>query len=355
MTVFGAPDYFDHERVIHCFDRKSGLKAIIAIHNTVHGPSFGGCRMRQYASEADALSDVLRLSRGMAYKAAILRLPVGGAKCVVMADPATQKTHALLVSIAQMIERLGGQYISGEDAGITAADVGVMRQETQYVLGGEDGSGDPSPVTAFGVFRGIEAAVRHKLRRDNLEGVRIAIQGVGAVGAHLCRRLVAAGAQIMLSDINEERVAVLSRELGCKPVAPDSIYSANCDLFAPCAFGGVLNRKTIQQLKCLVVAGAANNQLADAECGVALHNRGILYAPDYLINSAGLMSIVAESQERLHGDLGAMSRTYDNASTIYERLCEVFDESSRTGRRPESVCDGIAENWIYGQSLSPDR
>lgn len=354
MAVFGAAEFSDHERVLFYRDARAGLRAIIAIHNTIHGPAFGGCRMRNYSNEAEALADVLRLSRGMAYKAAINRLPIGGAKSVILGDPGRDKSEPLLRAMAEAVHTLKGDYITGEDSGIGLADVDLMQRSTPYVLGGGGGGGDPSPVTAYGVFVGIKAAVRHKFGTDSLRGIRVAVQGMGAVGAQLCALLARAGAVLTVADIASGRCEGVARELelDCRIVDPAHIHAQNVDIFAPCAFGAVLNDQTIPELSAPIVAGAANNQLERSSHGEELHRRGILYAPDYLINSAGLMNIVAESRERFAGDKGALQRVMGQVETIYDRLIDVFGLAQSTGKPPERVCDRMAEQWMYGESAA---
>ncbi len=277
MAVFSLSDFADHEQVVFVSDDKSGLKAIIAIHNSNLGPALGGCRMWPYASEDEAIRDVLRLSRGMTYKSAMARLKLGGGKSVIIGNPRTHKTPELLAAFARALEQLNGRYIAAEDSGTSVADMKIMAQLTSHVAGIVDKpsdqgtrSGDPSPATAYGVFVGIKAAVQEKLGRDSLAGLRVAVQGVGNVGLDLARQLKAAGAQLWITDIHREPLLQAGEELGATVVAPDEIFGLDVDVFAPCALGAVLNDTTIPQLKVAIVAGAANNQLAEPRHGVVL-------------------------------------------------------------------------------------
>ena len=301
MAVFSLSDFADHEQVVFVSDDKSGLKAIIAVHNSNLGPALGGCRMWPYASEEEAVRDVLRLSRGMTYKSAMARLKLGGGKSVIIGNPRTDKTPALLAAFARALEQLNGRYIAAEDSGTSVADMKFMTQFTQHVAGIHDKpsdegtrSGDPSPATAYGTFIGIQAAVKERLGRDSLDGLRVAVQGVGNVGYDLARQLKEAGAQLWVTDIHREPLVQAGRELGATVVAPDEIFGLDVDVFAPCALGAILNDSTIPQLKASIVAGAANNQLAEARHGVELMKRGILYAPDYVINAGGIIDVYHE-------------------------------------------------------------
>ena len=248
MPVFSQPDFDNHEQIIFGSDGESGLRCIIAIHSTRRGPALGGCRMRAYASEDEAVRDALRLSRGMTYKAAIADLPFGGGKAVIIGDPRTQKTEALLRAFGRFLESLDGRYITAEDMGTTVADMDVVRRETRFARGFSDGSGNPSPATAFGVFNAIRAAVEHRLGRGDLRGVRVAAQGLGNVGYRLCDYLAAAGAQVFVTDLWDEPVRRAVQEFGAHAVAPDDIYDLDVDVFAPCALGAVINDDTLGRL-----------------------------------------------------------------------------------------------------------
>ncbi len=297
MAVFDHPDFDNHERVFFKTDANSGLKAIIAIHNTQRGPALGGCRMFPYASSEEALSDVLRLSRSMTYKAAMAGLQLGGGKAVIIGDPAKTKTKELLHAMADFVDELSGCYITAEDSGTLVEDMRVMAERTRYVAGfsqdndlANSNSGDPSPTTALGVFLGLKAAVDFKLGAD-LQDVKIAIQGIGKVGYALAELLVGAGAEILVSDINPMNVSRAVEHLGAKELAATDSICADVDVLAPCAMGNAINEKTLPLIKAKVIAGSANNQLATPEMGRELMNMGILYAPDYVINAGGLIDV----------------------------------------------------------------
>lgn len=344
MAVFSLSDFADHEQVVFVSDDKSGLKAIIAVHNSNLGPALGGCRMWPYASEEVAVRDVLRLSRGMTYKSAMANLKLGGGKSVIIGNPRTQKTPELLAAFARALEQLNGRYIAAEDSGTSVADMKYMTQFTQHVAGIHDKpsdegtrSGDPSPATAYGTFIGIKAAVKEKLGRDSLEGLRVAVQGVGNVGFDLARQLKAAGAQLWVTDIHREPLLQAGKELGATVVAPDEIFGLDVDVFAPCALGAILNDSTIPQLKAKVVAGASNNQLAEPRHGVELMKRGILYAPDYVINAGGIIDVY---HERIGFDRAALLKHIEG---IHDNLMEVFERARKEERPTGEVADAIAE------------
>ncbi|MFB1030033.1 MAG: Glu/Leu/Phe/Val dehydrogenase dimerization domain-containing protein [Thauera sp.] len=344
MAVFSLSDFADHEQVVFVSDDKSGLKAIIAVHNSNLGPALGGCRMWPYASEEEAVRDVLRLSRGMTYKSAMARLKLGGGKSVIIGNPRTDKTPALLAAFARALEQLNGRYIAAEDSGTSVADMKFMTHFTQHVAGIHDKpsdegtrSGDPSPATAYGTFIGIQAAVKERLGRDSLDGLRVAVQGVGNVGYDLARQLKEAGAQLWVTDIHREPLVQAGRELGATVVAPDEIFGLDVDVFAPCALGAILNDSTIPQLKASIVAGAANNQLAEARHGVELMKRGILYAPDYVINAGGIIDVY---HERIGFERAALIRHIEG---IRDNLMEVFERAREEERPTAEVADAIAE------------
>ncbi|HET6341029.1 MAG TPA: Glu/Leu/Phe/Val dehydrogenase dimerization domain-containing protein [Gemmatimonadota bacterium] len=321
MDIFDLMQDYGHEQVVFCHDEESGLKSIIAIHDTTLGPALGGTRMWPYRSTQEALIDVLRLSEGMTYKAAVAGLELGGGKSVILGDPKTDKTEALLRAHGRFVDTLGGRYITAEDVGISVDDMEYVYQATRHVTGirsSPRGSGDPSPVTAYGVYWGIKASCRQKLGSDDLSGVRIAVQGAGHVGYHLCEDLAAEGAVISITDIDQERVNRVVEEFGATPIAPDDIYDVDCEVFAPCALGAVINDQTLRRLRCRVVAGAANNQLAEDRHGDAVDARGILYAPDYVINAGGLISVYSEI-------VGYDAETAkEKARGIYETLLKVY-------------------------------
>ncbi len=287
----------EHEEVYRVEDPEVGLKGFIALHSTRLGPAAGGLRMRVYRSEDEALRDVLNLSRGMTFKNAAADLPLGGGKAVIMGDPAHDKTPALLRAMGRAIGQIEGRYWTAEDMGMTTDDMAVIATETPFVAGlsgGEFASGDPSPVTARGVFNAIRRTARHRLERTDLDGLTISVQGLGSVGRHLAQLLHGDGARLVVTDINPSRVAAAIAEWGAEAVAEDEIYSAGADIFAPCAIGGILNVETIPALRAQIVAGAANNQLATPEDGNRLAQRGILYAPDFVANGGGIINVAAE-------------------------------------------------------------
>ena len=312
----------DHEQVVICHDKRSGLKAIIGVHNTTLGPALGGCRMWTYASDYDALNDVLRLSRGMTYKAAVAGLNLGGGKAVIIGDPRTQKTEAMFRAFGRFIEGLGGRYITAEDVGTSTQEMVWIRSETKYVTGIPvelGGSGDPSPVTAFGTYVGIKACAAVKFGSDSLAGKRVAIQGAGNVASTLAKHLTEEGAKVIITDIYMDKANEVARATGAEVVQAEAIYGIDCDIFAPAALGAVINDQTIAQLKCAIVAGPANNQLADEERhSQALKERGILFAPDYVINAGGLINVANE----LEGY--SQTRALKQAESIYDVLKKIL-------------------------------
>ncbi len=290
----------EHEQLVTCFDRHSGLRALIAVHNTTLGPSLGGTRLWHYENSEAAIFDVLRLSEGMTYKAAVAGLTLGGGKSVIMADGKEkdpQVRTARFQAFGRMVENLNGRYIAAEDVGTTTADILTARGETKHVAGlptEVGGSGDPSPVTAYGVMQGLRALTEIILKTDQFKGVRVAIQGLGKVGISLAEQLVSAGATVIATDINTETCRRAAEEFGIKIVEPEFIYDVDCEIFAPCALGGVINDQTLPRLKCKIVAGSANNQLLDTRHGEALNEMGITYAVDYVINAGGLINVAHE-------------------------------------------------------------
>lgn len=333
-----------HEQVLYCNDASSGLKAIIAIHDTTLGPALGGCRFWNYSSDDDALVDVLRLSRGMTYKAAVAGLNLGGGKSVIIGSPEKLKSPALLRSFGRFVNSLSGRYITAEDVNIKVQDINLVAEETKYVAGTTNhsgGSGDPSPVTAMGVFSGIKAAVKYKLKTSDLKGLTIGVQGLGAVGGHLCDFLADAGAKLIIADINQESVEKIKNRHGAKISTPDTIHQEQLDVFAPCALGGILNQKTIPHIKAKIVAGAANNQLLDEQIdGKALLDRDILYAPDYVINAGGLINVCHElkgyNQEAAKKD----------ALGIYDTLLKIFALAEKNGSTTILASNAIAEERL---------
>jgi leucine dehydrogenase len=337
--IFESVEFDDHEQVVFARDAASGLSAIIAIHSTALGAAAGGCRILPYKDDQAALTDVLRLSRAMTLKNAMAGLPLGGGKSVIIADPAREKTPALLRAMGEAIDRLGGRYITAEDVGTSAADMVEIRKGTRYVMGlpvSAGGSGDPSPSTALGCFEGIRAAVAYKLGRSSLEGVHIAVQGLGNVGLNLARLLAEAGAKLTVSDVRPAVVAQAVRAFGARAVDAGAITGVDADVFAPCALGAVLSDETLPRLKVAVVAGAANNQLATPAHGAALRDRGILYAPDYVINAGGIIRVGAEITGATRGDVEARVRGIGNT------LLNVFRTADAEGIATSDAADRMA-------------
>lgn len=333
-----------HEQVVFCHDDVTGLKAIIGIHDTTLGPALGGCRMWHYRDEASALRDVLRLSRGMTYKSAVAGLNLGGGKAVIIGDSKTEKNEMLFRAYGRFVQGMGGRYITAEDVGTSVRDMEWVRMETDHVTGisrALGGSGDPSPVTAYGSFVGIRAAMKWSTGDESLEGKKVAVQGVGRVGYHLVKHLAEAGAILTVCDVDRESLARVAEEFpGTEVVAPDAIYDVDCDVFAPCALGAVINDDTIPRLRCSVVSGSANNVLADDQHAMALQDRGILYAPDYVINAGGLIN-VANELEGYNRDRALMQ-----AEGIYSIVTRVFQISRDEGITTAKAADELAERRI---------
>jgi len=348
MSVFDNSEYDNHEQVLFCRDREAGLFAIIAIHDTTLGPAAGGCRMWPYASVNDAVTDVLRLSQAMSYKNALAGLPLGGGKSVIIGDPKKEKNEKLLISFARFVQRLGGQYYTAEDIGIGISDVEVLARKSDYVFGLTT-TGDPSPFTARGCFEGIRAAVKHKLGRDSLDGLKVAVQGVGNVGLFVCKNLHEAGAELIIADVNPEAVAYAVENFGAKVVAPDEIYSQDVDIFSPCAIGGVLNEDTIPQLKTSIVAGVANNQLAESHHDQLLHHRGILYAPDYVINAGGMLNASGD----IFGQYN-VNQVMERVTGLYDATLRIFEMAQQEGRLASEVADDLARQKITAGRASKE-
>ena len=338
MSVFEHHEFDGHEQVVFCHDAGSGLKAIIAIHNTNRGPALGGCRMWPYASDEEALTDALRLSRGMTYKSALADLAMGGGKSVIIGDPRKDKSDALFRAMGRFVGSLGGHYTVAEDVGISVPDVDLMGEETDFVAGASKGGvGDPSPATAYGVYMGIKAAAKHRLGRDDLKGLRIAVQGVGHVGYYLCRHLFDEGAELIVTDIARDSLDRVVAGFDAKVVAPQAIYGVEADIFAPCALGAVINDETLPLLKAKVVAGSSNNQLAEARHGDALRQRGILYAPDYVINAGGIIIISHE------GPGYDEAKAFAHVARIHDTLMEIFRRAEKKQLATSEAADRLAE------------
>ena len=336
-------DFAAHERIVLGEDRQRGLTAIVAIHSTVLGPALGGTRIWPFPTRGDALTDVLRLSHGMTLKAAISELPLGGGKAVIVADSRAGKTPQMLEAYAEMLATLTDSFITAEDVGMTLDDADFLRARTPNVTGTSiGGSGNPSPITAEGVFLGLKTAVQRRFGSDTLDGLRIAVQGLGAVGWSLCEKLDAAGAKLVVTDIDARRVEAAVTEFGARKTAPDAILTADADVFAPCALGGVLSEQTIPGLKATVVAGSANNQLARPQDAKRLKSRGILYAPDYLINAGGLINVAAELAPGGYDRDAAFAKVREIPVT----LTRIFDRAEETGATTGEVARTIAEERI---------
>ncbi len=326
ITAIYAPD---HERVVQFEDVPSGLFGYVAIHSTQLGPAAGGVRMRQYGNRSEALDDALRLSRGMTFKNAAADLPLGGGKAVIVGDPAVDKSAELMQAFGRVVQELRGQYWTAEDMGMTPADMAQIRQETQFAAGLADGrfaSGDPSPITARGIFNAIRTTAQHRFGSADLKGKTVSVQGLGHVGHNLCEMLNDAGADLIATDINADQVERVAEQFSAQPVAPDAIFAAKADIFAPCAIGGILNETSIPLLNVAVVAGGANNQLATDKDGKRLHQRGILYAPDFVANGGGIINVATEilqipdREVWVESKLCALDHTLDRVLTRARQL-----------------------------------
>jgi leucine dehydrogenase len=348
MSLFSSPAFEGHEAVHAFTDEASGLKAIIAIHSTARGPAAGGCRMFPYADDQAALDDALRLSRAMSHKNAVADLDLGGGKAVIIGDPRTLKSGALFEAFGRCVEAVGGRYWSAEDVGVSPADLAYARKTTRFVAGLEGhgaASGDPSPVTAEGVKRGIEFCVRRALGRG-LDGVTVAIQGVGHVGAYLADKLAAEGVRLVIADVDDDAVQLVAARTGASVVAPAEIFDAQADVFAPCAMGGALSADTIGRLKARIVAGGANNQLADAGSGRLLCERGILYAPDFVINGGGIINVAGEIRALQRGEDFDPAWVEAKLDRLTETLEEVLDRARAEHRTPHEVAVDVAKARI---------
>ena len=342
--VFGQLSFDNHEQIVFCNDKDTGLKAIIGIHNSVMGPALGGTRMWNYANEWEALNDVLRLSRGMTYKSAITGLDLGGGKAVIIGDAKTQKTPELMRKFGEFVHSLSGRYITAEDVGMETKDMDTVRDVTPYVTGiseSRGGSGNPSPVTAFGVYMGMKAAAKYKFGTDNLDGKKVLVQGIGHVGETLVDYLTKEGAIVTISDINEARLNEVGAKYGAKIFTGDDLYSADVDIYAPCALGATINDNTVYRINAKVIAGAANNQLAlENVHGPILRDRGIVYAPDFLINAGGIINVYAELA---HYDKAEIMRKTEN---IYNTTLEIFDYADTNNMTSHKAALTIAQNRI---------
>ncbi len=357
MSLFDRAAFDDHEGVHLFHDAATGLRAIIAVHSTARGPAAGGTRFWSYADDDDALTDALRLSRGMSYKNAVADIPFGGGKGVVLRAPdegaPEAARRALFTAYGRAIESLGGVYVTAEDVGVTPEDMRAVARSTRHVAGlpdGEAASGDPSPVTARGVFEGLKACVRRRLGRDDLAGVGVAVQGTGHVGARLCGHLAEAGARLIVTDVSEDAAARVAAETGAERVATDAIYDAEVDVFAPCALGAVLNSDTIPRLRCSVVAGGANNQLSEEAMDGALRERGILYAPDYVINGGGVINVAGEILAARESRRFDPRWVEEKLTALIATLESVLDRAIAAERPTQGVADELARARLAPQS-----
>ncbi|QXP74331.1 Glu/Leu/Phe/Val dehydrogenase [Tenacibaculum sp. AHE15PA] len=342
--VFGQLSFDNHEQIVFCNDEDTGLKAIIGIHNTTLGPALGGTRMWQYNNEWEALNDVLRLSRGMTYKSAITGLNLGGGKAVIIGDAKTQKNDALMRKFGEYVNSLSGRYITAEDIGMETRDMDVIREVTPHVTGVSEaigGSGNPSPVTAYGVYMGMKAAAKYRFGTDNLEGKKVLVQGVGHVGETLVKHITDEGAKVILNDISEARLEELSKKYGANVVLGNDIYGLDVDIYAPCALGATVNDESIAQLKAKVIAGAANNQLAnELKHGKLLREKGIAYAPDFLINAGGIINVYAEVVG--YDKAESLKRT----ENIYNTTLDIFNLADKESITTHQAAFNIAQARI---------
>ena len=340
MEVFKGMGKWSHEQVLFTREESVGYYGIIAIHDTTLGPALGGTRLWNYDSEEDALIDVLRLSMGMTYKAAVAGLNLGGGKSVIIGDPDQPRREMTFRAHGRAVETLKGRYITAEDVGTSVEDMDYVHMETEHVVGIAGRSGDPSPVTAYGTYRGMRACALEKFGDDSLKGKTVAVQGVGHVGYYLCENLAAEGAKLIVTDISEDKVARCVEDFGAEGVKSDAIYGVDADIFAPCALGAIVNEKTLPQLKVKIIAGAANNQLAKHEDAQAVQDAGILYAPDYVINAGGLINVYSELAE------WTTDRSKRKAGEIYQTLIEVFELAREEKLTTADAADRIAERRI---------
>ncbi|MBM7569722.1 Leu/Phe/Val dehydrogenase [Aquibacillus albus] len=343
MELFSYMETYDYEELVFCQDKQSGLKAIIAIHDTTLGPALGGTRMWTYQTEEEAITDALRLARGMTYKNAAAGLNLGGGKTVIIGNPNKDKNEAMFRAFGRFIQGLNGRYITAEDVGTTVEDMDIIHEETDFVTGispAFGSSGNPSPVTAFGVYKGMKACAKHVYGTDILEGKKIAVQGIGSVAFALCDYLHKEGANLIVTDINKEAVKHAVDAYNAKAVDPDDIYSVDCDIFSPCALGATINNQTIPQLKAKIIAGAANNQLKESKHGDELHEKGIAYAPDFVINAGGVINIADE----LNGY--NKDRALKRVETIYDKILKVFQISNQENIPTYQAAEKMAEERI---------
>lgn len=345
-SVFGQIELMEHEQVVMCYDKPTGLKAIVAIHNTTLGPALGGTRMWNYASEEEAITDVLRLSRGMTFKNAISGLNLGGGKAVIIGDAKTQKSEAFMRRFGRFIDSLGGRYVTAEDVNIRTSDIEYIAMETSYVSGLPEvmgGGGDPSPVTAYSTYLGMKAAAKKAWGSDSLEGKKVLVQGVGQVGTYLVEYLHKENAIVFASDISAERLKYVADTYGAEVVMQDKIFDLDIDIYAPCALGATLNNDSISRLKCQIVAGAANNQLADEKRhGQMLVDKGIIYAPDFLINCGGVINVAAEYEGNYQRE-----RAYQKAEKVYDICLDILNKAETDGITSQEAAMQMALKRIH--------
>jgi leucine dehydrogenase len=341
ISVFSHPDFNQHEKVLTFYDALSDTRGIIAIHNTFRGPALGGCRIWPYDNEAAAFKDVLRLSRGMTYKAALANLNLGGGKAVIIANPKTDKNPQMFKALADAVNDLRGKYITAEDVGTSVEDMKIVKQYTDFVVGlpvrPDQDDGDPSSYTAYGVYQGIKASVKHRLNHDSVSNLTVSVQGLGSVGYKLCNILHQNGAKLIVSDIDDNNVRRAMDEFEARAVQHDDIYGVQADVFAPCALGGIINEDTLPHLKVSIIAGGANNQLFAPLYAERLKEKNILYAPDYVINAGGLIKVTYESKDFTKDAVLA------HVEHIYTTMLEVFEEADNAHILPHQAADRIAE------------
>jgi len=339
MALFDLADFDNHEQVVFFSDKETGLKGIIAIHDSTLGAAVGGCRMWDYASDEEALIDALRLSKGMTYKNAMAGLRMGGGKSVIIGDAKKIKSEALFKAFGVALDRLNGRYLSAEDVNITTADIAIANTMTPFVTGTEDKSGNPAPFTALGTFLGIKASVKHKLNLDELKGLTVSVQGLGSVGYALCKHLHDAGATLIVADINQVALDSAAKEFGAIIVGLDAIYDQDVDIYAPCALGATINDDTINRIKAKVIAGCANNQLAEPRHGDLLVEKGILYAPDYVINAGGIINISFEEDY-------CREKATKKVEEIYGTLLNIFTKADALNKPTSIIADEMAREII---------
>lgn len=340
MALFEHKEFDNHEQVVFCHDKVTGLKAIIAVHDTTMGPALGGTRMWSYANSEEALTDVLRLSRGMTYKSALAGLPLGGGKAVIIGDAKKDKSEAFFKAYGRFVNALGGKYITAEDVNIRTSDIAIVATETPFVAGTEGKAGDPSPHTAEGTYLGLKAAAKHAFGHEDLNGLRIAVQGLGAVGYDFAEYCAKEGAKLVVCDVNQEAVDRAVAELGAEAVSIDAIYDADVDVYAPCALGATINDETLKRIKAKVIAGSANNQLATPAHDKILKDMGILYAPDYVINAGGVIHVCSEAANF------SFEETAARVKAIYNTLDKIFTRATAEDRPTGEIADEMAREIL---------